>query len=319
MPKATGMFQSNGGEPSISHTSKVDLMPIRPFKQIDVFTRVPFRGNPVAVVLDAQGLDSTQMQQIANWTNLSETTFVLPATTPEADYRVRIFTPGSELPFAGHPTIGTAHALLEAGLVTVKQDGLVQECGAGLVKIHVDTNPTGEFSISFELPQPTVSELTDEQVDELQALLGADLVREARPRLIDVGARWIVAQLSDAVAVLNVRPDFERMKIQDASARTTGVVIFGSYPPGEVAQIEVRAFAPTCGVNEDPVCGSGNGCVALFVKETGQIDSIGVNYLASQGQVVGRSGLIELGIGPHGIRVGGSAVTCIEGTVRVSP
>ncbi len=288
-------------------------MPTRSFKQVDVFTRVPFRGNPVAVVLDAQGLEAAEMQQIANWTNLSETTFVLPANAPDADYRVRIFTPGSELPFAGHPTIGTAHALLEAGLVAPKQGTLVQECGAGLVTLRVDTDADGERTISFELPQPTVSELSDLQVDELQALLGVEIVRDYRPRLIDVGARWIVAQLADAAAVVTARPDFARMEIQDREARTTGVVIFGAHEPGSLVQVEVRAFAPSCGVAEDPVCGSGNGCMAVFVRDTGQTRRFGSSFIATQGQVVGRAGQLHIGIELAKITVGGSAVTCIDG------
>ncbi len=267
----------------------------------------------MAVVLDAQGLDTDQMQRIANWTNLSETTFVLPATAPGADYRVRIFTPGSELPFAGHPTIGTVHALLEAGFVAPKQGILVQECGAGLVTLRVDSQTGGEWSISFELPQPTVSEMSDLQVDELQSILGVDLAPDHRPRLIDVGARWIVAQLRDAAAVVATRPDFARMANQDRQARATGVVIFGAHEPGGPAQVEVRAFAPSCGVAEDPVCGSGNGCMAVYVRDTGQTHRFGSSFASAQGQVVGRAGEIRIGIEPARITVGGSAVTCIDG------
>lgn len=287
----------------------------RLFKQVDVFTRMPFRGNPVAVVLNAQGLDAAQMQRVANWTNLSETTFVLPPNDPKADYRVRIFTPRSELPFAGHPTIGTAHALLEAGLVVPKQGELVQECGAGLVKLRIQSDAAGERYISFELPQPTVTELSDSQVAELQALLGVDLVPEVRPMLIDVGARWIVAQLRDASAVVAARPDMARMAIQDVQVGATGVVIFGAHDSDSPAQVEVRAFAPSCGVEEDPVCGSGNGCVAVFVRNTGQVHRFGPTFVATQGQVVGRDGQLRISIEPGRITVGGSAVTCIEGTL----
>lgn len=159
------------------------------FKQVDVFTAVPFRGNPVAVVLHADGMTDEQMQQIANWTNLSETTFVISKTNPLADYRVRIFTPGSELPFAGHPTIGTAHALLEAGLVKATDGALVQECGAGLVRLELTTDEDGHREIAFELPEATFSPLSDAEVDELEAILGTVVVRTFRPCLIDVGAR----------------------------------------------------------------------------------------------------------------------------------
>ena len=288
----------------------------RPFKQVDVFTTVPFRGNPVAVVLDGNGLDAEQMQRIANRTNLSETTFVLPSTTVGADYRVRIFTPSSELPFAGHPTIGTAHGLLEAGLVTAREGQLVQECGAGLVRLSVEINGAGQRMIAFELPRPEVTEMTDAQLDELQAILGTKLGSAARPRLIDVGARWIVAQLPDASAVLSARPDLDRMKVQDLRARATGVVIFGAYELGQSAQIEVRAFAPSCGVNEDPVCGSGNGCVAVFIRESNQTTRFGTAFVASQGHVVGRSGLLHIGIQADRVNVGGAAVTCINGYIE---
>ena len=286
-----------------------------PFKQVDVFTKVPFFGNPVAVVLDGSALDSAQMQRIANRTNLSETTFVLPPTQAGADYRVRIFTPGSELPFAGHPTIGTAHALLEAGRVAARDGKLVQECGAGLVELAIGVDEDGTRVISFDLPRPRVTELSDAQIDELQAILGAPVVSAARPRLIDVGARWIVAQLPDAEAVINVRPDLGRMKIQDVHAGATGVVLFGAHAPGQSARIEVRAFAPSCGVSEDPVCGSGNGCVAVFIRETGQVERFGDTFLSSQGRVVGRAGSLRIAITPARIQVGGAAVTCVDGVL----
>jgi PhzF family phenazine biosynthesis protein len=280
---------------------------------VDVFSNVPFRGNPVAVVLNADGLTSEQMQRMANWTNLSETTFVLPTTNTQADYRVRIFTPGSELPFAGHPTIGTAHALLEAGLIEARNGALAQECGAGLVKLQVEHDRDAERWISFDLPQPTVIPLTDEQVDELEAILGSAVSREARPRLIDVGPRWTVAQLPSAQAVLSCRPDLGRIKERDMRAKATGVVIFGEYEPGASARIEVRAFAPACGVNEDPVCGSGNGCVAAFIRESAQTSRFGNEFVSSQGTPLGRAGLLRVAVGAERIRVGGMSVTCIDG------
>ncbi|MCO5118255.1 MAG: PhzF family phenazine biosynthesis protein [Burkholderiaceae bacterium] len=287
------------------------------FRQVDVFTSVPFRGNPVAVVLDAAGLDTAQMQRIANWTNLSETTFVVPKTAAEADYQVRIFTPGSELPFAGHPTIGTAHALLEAGLVTAHEGRLVQECGTGLVRLEVGSDASPGRSISFELPAPRISPLTDAQAAELGSILGTTLASATRPRLVDVGPRWVVAQLPDAAAVLAAMPDLERMKAHDLALGATGVVIFGAQEPGTQSAVEVRAFAPSCGVNEDPVCGSGNGCMAAFVRDTGQVGRFGSSFVASQGRLVGRDGLVRIAVEPDRIRVGGAAVTCIEGTITM--
>lgn len=283
------------------------------FKQVDVFTSVRFKGNPVAVVLRAEGLTTEQMQQIANWTNLSETTFVVPKANAEADYHVRIFTPGAELPFAGHPTIGTAHALLEAGLVQARDGLLVQECEAGLIRLKVTHGGDGQRWISFDLPKPAVSPLDDEQVNELEAILGGAIRREFNPCLIDVGARWIVAQLPTAQAVLSSEPDLARMKVQDSKAQATGVVIFGEYERGASARIEVRAFAPAHGVNEDPVCGSGNGCVGAFIRHTGQTAYFGEEFLASQGARLGRAGMLRLAVNDGGIQVGGMAVTCVDG------
>jgi PhzF family phenazine biosynthesis protein len=289
---------------------------MRSFKQVDVFTNVPFQGNPVAVVLDAQGLDTAQMQKIARWTNLSETTFVFPPSSTTADYLVRIFTPESELPFAGHPTIGTAYALLESELIQAKNGKLIQECKAGLIDLYVDDS-NGVTSISFDLPKQTVTVLNDEEIAELNLILGVKVDEQSRPRIVDVGARWLVAQLSSAESVLKVSADFERMKVQDARFKITGVTIFGRHAEGMHSQIEVRSFAPNVGVDEDPVCGSGNGCVAAFIRDTNLIETIGASYLASQGKAVGRAGLIQIDITDSSVRVGGSAVTCIDGVINV--
>jgi len=288
-----------------------------PIKTVDVFTSVPFKGNPVAVVLDAKNLSTGQMQQIANWTNLSETTFIVPTTAAVADYHVRIFTPGAELPFAGHPTIGTAHALLEAGLIEAKDGGLVQQCAAGLIKLQVSHANEGERWISFDLPEAKFTALDADQTRELEAILGIPLEVERPPYLVDVGARWIVAQLASAKAVLASQPDLQRMKIQDSKGRHTGVVIFGKHEQPAQAGIEVRAFAPAHGVNEDPVCGSGNGSVAAYIRHTGQTADFGNTLLATQGAVVGRAGLLRLTISENAIQVGGNAITCIDGSLHL--
>ncbi|BDT60293.1 phenazine biosynthesis protein PhzF [Massilia varians] len=288
-----------------------------PIKTVDVFTTVPFKGNPVAVVLGAASLSAGQMQQIARWTNLSETTFVLPPTQPGADYHVRIFTPGGELPFAGHPTIGTAHALLEAGSVQAREGILVQQCGAGLVTLTVEHEGQGAPWISFELPAPSLTALDTAQAARLESILGADLEVNVAPYLVEVGARWVVAQLTGARAVLACEPDLQRMKAQDIKERHTGVVIFGAHDPGSAAGIEVRAFAPAHGVNEDPVCGSGTGAVGAFLRHTGQLETFGHNLLATQGEMVGRAGVLRLAISDEAIRVGGHALTCIDGLLSV--
>lgn len=290
-------------------------MPRLPIKTVDVFTAVPFKGNPVAVVLDAATLSTAQMQRIANWTNLSETTFVLPPTEPGADYQVRIFTPGAELPFAGHPTIGTAHALLEAGIVQAKDGILVQQCAAGLVRLTVEQAGQGPAWIAFKLPPPSLTALDARQAAQLEAILGADLEVNVVPYLVDVGARWVVAQLTSARAVLACEPDLQRMKAQDIQGRHTGVVVFGPHDPGSGTAIELRAFAPAHGVNEDPVCGSGAGAVAAYLRHTGQLGTFGRDLLATQGEMVGRAGVLRLSILEDVIRIGGNALTCVDGTL----
>lgn len=289
-----------------------------PIKTVDVFTSIPFKGNPVAVVLDATSLSTDQMQQIASWTNLSETTFIVPATAAGADYHVRIFTPGAELPFAGHPTIGTAHALLEAGMIEAKAGGLVQQCAAGLIKLQVSHASDGQRWISFDLPEAKFTALDADQARELEAILGTPLDAERPPCLVDVGARWVVAQLSCAQAVLATKPDLQRMKLQDGKGRHTGVVIFGKHAQPAPAGIEVRAFAPAHGVNEDPVCGSGNGSVAAYIRQTGQTADFGNTLLATQGAAVGRAGQLRLTISENAIRVGGNAITCVDGSLHLS-
>jgi PhzF family phenazine biosynthesis protein len=289
-------------------------MPL-PFKQVDVFTGTPFAGNPVAVVLNADGLDSGTMQRIANWTNLSETTFVLNSSQPGADYRVRIFTPARELPFAGHPTLGTAHAVLDAGVAALREGRLVQECQVGLVNLAASGEGRDRV-LTLELPPATVRELTPADIKELSAVLGAPVAEAPAPRVIDVGPRWIVARLADAAAVIGLRPDLARMKVLERRLEATGVTVFGLYPPGGPAAIEVRSFAPSDGIDEDPVCGSGNGCVAVFIRDGGLMDVLGRRYTASQGCNVGRAGRIQVEIDGHGIvRLGGQCVTCVEGTL----
>jgi PhzF family phenazine biosynthesis protein len=293
-------------------------MPSSAFQQVDVFTSVPFLGNPVAVVLEADGLDSAAMQRIARWTNLSETTFVLPPTRPGADYRLRIFTPGAELPFAGHPTLGSAHALLITGRITPRDGRLVQECAAGLITLTVE--PGAEEAapaLFFDLPQPTFSPLSPAQLDALEALLGQPLRRDPAPLLVDVGPRWLVVELESAAAVLALQPDLERMKALDTELRSTGLTVFGAHPPGAPTQIEVRSFAPLHGVPEDPVCGSGNGCVAAYIRQQGLTGRIGRRYTASQGAAIGRAGRIRLIIEDDAIRVGGHSVTCVEGRLAL--
>jgi len=281
------------------------------FKQVDVFTRTPFSGNPVAVVLEAGDLSGADMQRIAAWTNLSETTFVLAPGSASADYRLRIFTPRAELPFAGHPTIGSAHAVLEAGIVKPKAGRLRQECGAGILELQVE----GE-TLWLEAPPATHAPLND--VDFL--LLKKSLKEEIRqsPMIIDVGPRWLVAELAGAGEVAALVPDMQL--VADLSNRLSigGVTVYGASGDGQSA-LHVRSFAPAHGIAEDPVCGSGNISVAAYLMKTGQAARVGARYTARQGMQLGRDGRVSIRIEGGKIFLGGGAVTCIEGSLRVPP
>lgn len=274
----------------------------RTFTQVDVFTAVPYKGNPVAVVLDGEGLTDAEMQTFANWTNLSETTFVLPASDPAADYRVRIFTPKAELPFAGHPTLGTAHAVLAAGLATAREGRLVQQCAVGLVDLTVD-----EGGLSFKLPRYALSELSD---PEATAWIGAAVKGAAQA--VDVGPVWLVAELAEVTALETLAHDPARLTRYYEANGLTGATLFAI----EGDRIVVRSFAPGDGIPEDPVCGSGNAAVAAFRLMVGQI-AAGDSYVASQGRQVGRDGYVRVRIDGADVHVGGQCVTCVEGVVAL--
>ena len=287
----------------------------RAYKVVDVFTNTPLLGNPVAVVLDADGLDTKTMQAIASWTNLSETTFLLPPTNPQADYRLRIFTPKHELPFAGHPTLGSAHAALEAGRAMPRSGVLVQECGVGLVKLAVEEDGVNR-TFSFAVPPAKLTPLNSAQIERLEGILGATVERKITPMIVDMGVVWIVAQLSSAAKVLALRPDFGRSVAFEHSLGATGITVFGLHATGD-AQIEVRSFACSQGVQEDPVCGSGNGSVAVFRQAHGLLPKKRSVYTATQGYCLGRSGHIAVHIAADGqISIGGQCVTAVDGVLK---
>ena len=278
------------------------------FRLVDVFTAVPFRGNPVAVVLDADPLSGEQMQSIAAWTNLSETTFVCEPTDQQADYRLRIFTPRRELPFAGHPTIGSAHAVLGRGHKPRTSGRLVQECGKGLVEIKVD----GE-RLLLALPEPQFREPTKPDLAAAADALGITATGVQRAAIIDVGPVWFTIQLASGDAVRALLPDMGKLATLNAIG-ITGVNVFGLYLAGATTDLEVRSFAPGDGVPEDPVCGSGNGCVAALVRRDGILKTH--SYVASQGRCVGRDGLVTIEFDDSTIWLGGHAVTCVEGVLH---
>jgi PhzF family phenazine biosynthesis protein len=279
------------------------------FKQVDVFTRVPFRGNPVAVVLDSGNLEQGQMQQIARWTNLSETTFVLPPTSSAADYRLRIFTPRAELPFAGHPTIGSAHAVLEAGIAKPRQGRLVQECGAGNLALSVDGD-----TLWLESPPATHSPVNAADLSLLEKILERKPRQE--PFILNVGPRWLVAELANADAVDALLPDMADLAELSVRLEIGGVTVYGVAGDGK-SDIHVRSFAPAHGIPEDPVCGSGNISVAAYRRMAGQV-AAGASYIARQGMQLGRDGQVSIRYEGGKIFLGGSAVTCVEGTLRLA-
>jgi PhzF family phenazine biosynthesis protein len=274
-----------------------------PFKQVDVFTGRPFFGNPVAVVIGADGLATEEMQRIAGWTNLSETTFLLAPAAAGASYRLRIFTPRRELPFAGHPTIGSAHAALESGFARPVEGRLKQECGAGVLELTVE----GEHAarrIFVKAPTPRITPVA------------APVFGKARALRVDVGPVWVVADLGDARTVDALAPDMAAIAELSQALDASGATVFGR-TGNPAAPLHVRSFAPAHGIPEDPVCGSGNISVAAYLRATGLLKEFGPDYTARQGMQVGRDGQVHVRVSADAIRIGGEAVTCVDGKLRV--
>jgi PhzF family phenazine biosynthesis protein len=276
----------------------------RDFRQVDVFTTAAYQGNPVAVVHRADGLTDEQMQQFANWTNLSETTFLLEPAAAGADYRVRIFMPGSELPFAGHPTLGSCHAWLVAGGQPARDDVVVQECKAGLITLR----RTGA-GLAFAAPPLVRSGPVDaalaQRVARMLNLAPADIVDL---QWADNGPGWVAVLLDSAAAVLAVRPGTLDPDLN--------LGIAGPYPAGSPEALEVRAFfRKDAATTEDPVTGSLNASLAQWLTGTGRISA---PYVASQGTVLGRRGRVSISRDDDGqVWVAGGTVTCITGTVAL--
>jgi PhzF family phenazine biosynthesis protein len=274
----------------------------RRFIQVDVFGETPYRGNPLAVVVDAEGLTTAAMQKFAKWTNLSETTFLLPPTQASADYKVRIFTPTEELPFAGHPTLGSAHAWLANGGVSKSEDIVVQECGVGLVTVRRDGN-----LLSFAAPPLLKSGPVDEALI-LEAAMSLGITRTSiiDAAWIDNGPGWLGILLASAQEVLAIQPN--AMKL------TLGVA--GAHSPQSKFAYEVRAFYSSNGITfEDPVTGSLNASLAQWLIHSGRFSA---PYLASQGSAIGYAGVVHIEADTsHDIWIGGNVVTCITGDVEL--
>lgn len=292
-------------------------MPAYRFKQVDVFTGRPFLGNPVAVVLDADDIDPARMQSIASWANLSETTFVVRPTSASADYRLRIFTPTGELPFAGHPTVGSAHAVLEGNIVPSQSSSLRQECLAGVLPLTVEGSGP-DRRIFVRVPEAKVLRDHADATEALSDALGVPVATRPAPATIDVGPIWLVALMDDVDSVRRLEPDMTAMAKLSRDLDVVGVNVF-SVESGKRAAVHIRSFAPAEGILEDPVCGSGNATVAAYLANTGMLEKVGDSYLASQGTEMGRDGEVFVRVRDSGrhIEIGGRAVTVIDGQISV--
>ena len=286
----------------------------RRFAQVDVFADRPGAGNPLAVVLDADHLDAAAMQRIAAWTNLAETTFLLPPTEPGADYRLRIFTTRQEIAFAGHPSIGSAHAAVAAGVCTSRDGALLQQCQAGLLPIRCEAD--GAYSV--RVPRSRTVRYADASDTALQRALG-DAVRGAlAPALVEGGRRWWLAELADAAAVRGMRPDSAAIATLAAETASLGLCVFARNEPGDASgELVVRAFPLGVGIAEDPASGAANAAIAAFLDEAGALGSLGDAYLASQGREIGRDARLALRLdSERQVWVGGQCRTVISGSLR---
>jgi PhzF family phenazine biosynthesis protein len=274
----------------------------RGFSQVDVFTATPLLGNPLAVVHDGTGLSDEQMAAFARWTNLSETTFLLPPASPEADYRVRIFTPGGELPFAGHPTLGSCHVWLQSGGKPKRDDVVVQECSIGLVPIRRGAR------LAFAAPPTTVERADAELLHRVYAALGLEPARVQETAWLSNGFPQLVLRVDSAATVLALKPDHSALK----GLGKVGVV--GPHPAGGELDFEVRFFAAAIGINEDPVTGSLNANVARWLIDSGRAPA---RYVAAQGGALGRAGRIHVQRDDAGTWIGGDVAGCIAGSVTI--
>ena len=305
-------------------------MQSRPFTQVDVFTATAYLGNPVAVVLDGRGLDESDMQGFARWTNLSETTFVLPPTEPDADYRLRIFTPGGELPFAGHPTLGSCHAWLEAGGAARDPQVVLQQCQVGLVRLRRDGN-----RLAFAAPPLNRSTPGPADLGLVAAALGLEPDQIVAAQLLDNGPVWLGLLLDSRQTVRALQPDHGHLRKlgikvgvvalkpaitapQLIERRNREAQAFKAGAPGPQApdaDMEVRAFAAPVGIDEDPVTGSLNASLAQWLIADGYAPQ---RYVAAQGECLGRAGRVHIARDAQGqVWVGGDTVSCISGQVRL--
>jgi len=284
------------------------------FKQVDVFTNRIGWGNPVAVVLGADGVDDETMQRLASWTNLSETTFLLAPTTPEADYRLRIFTPTGELPFAGHPTVGSAHAALEAGLV--QGSAFRQECGAGILPLSVVDSTDGRRIAVVAPPAAVTRDFAD--ITPIARALRADVEVEPMPAALHNGPTWLFARLDSSRTLSDLEPDMAAVASLSREHGLTGIAAFALLN-GQGPRVHIRCFAPNEGVPEDPVTGSANAALPAYMAHAARLADLGTAYVSTQGNELGRDGRVYVRVlDEHGrAEIGGHSVTVIEGEIRL--
>ncbi|MAH85660.1 MAG: phenazine biosynthesis protein PhzF [Rhodospirillaceae bacterium TMED8] len=272
------------------------------FQQVDVFTNQPLHGNPLAVVHGADKWTVKQMQSFAHWTNLSETTFIMDPSHPDADYKVRIFTPENELPFAGHPTLGTCHSWLSLGGLARDDDVIKQECGIGLIYIKREAD-----RLAFRAPPLSkTGPLNERDLTRLSAAFGLKKTDVVAHQWVANGPNWSVIMLNSAQKVLELTPDLRAL-----SGDMVGVV--GPYPDGGECDLEVRGFAVPAGINEDPVTGSLNAGLAMWLIHSGMMKD---RYVVSQGTILGRRGRVYVEKRYNDIWVGGDVIICVDGQVR---
>lgn len=283
----------------------------------DVFAPRIGTGNPLAVILDADALSTEQMQAIADWMNLAETTFILKPTIAEADYRVRIFTTKKEIAFAGHPSIGSAHALLSHGLQPIIPGLLMQECSAGLLPIRYQPEQTNN-SLSVRVPSSKLVRYADGSDTSFATIFKQPQYRDVTPALVEGGRRWWLAELRSEQDVRHFEPDSFAIKQLAEQSQSLGLCIFARSQNPENGLV-VRAFPLGVGIFEDPASGAANAAIAAYLHETGQLKSLANRYLVSQGREIGRDAVLTLGIDANAdVWVGGDCRNVIEGRLHWS-
>ena len=289
-------------------------MPARRYLQLDVFADRPGAGNPLGVVFDAADMDGSDMQAYAAWANLSETIFFLPPSSPVADYRVRIFTPCSELPFAGHPSVGAAWAALDAGLVQAKGDGLVQECAAGLLRVRIEERNATRL-IHVRTPRAREMAAGNAHRAAVASALRDLPLGALAPALWNNGPNWWLVELADADAVRGMRPDLAAIAALTRASDAVGLAVYGRADAAD-HHLAVRAYCPADNIPEDPVTGSVNACIAAQLHRAGALPGADDRYVASQGRELGRDGRVEIRVDAEGeVWIGGQVQAVIRGSV----